>query len=86
MTETRPRGGAMSLTVAEEKQRARLLSKQPFKEGHYKFGGRVVRVRATLYPSIAWWIESVSVPSMVAVPGTREPLTQHTFGELEPFL
>lgn len=75
----------MSLSVKEERDRAKRLMGQPYREGHFRLDGKIVRVSATFYPSIAWWIETVAAPSMTAVPGTREPLTALTYARLEAF-
>lgn len=74
------------LSVKEEKERLKRLEKQPYKEGHYKLDGNIVRVSATLYPKIKWWIENISVPAFIAVPGSREELTWNIYQKLESFL
>jgi hypothetical protein len=72
-------------------ERERRLRGQPYREGHYWLGQRgeqFVKVSATLYPKIVWWIEDCAPPQSGAdtIQGTRRPLTPEDARRLEDFL
>lgn len=75
----------MSLSAKEEKQRSRALRNQPYSEGTWKLDGRFVRVSATLYPAISWWLEECEAPGIV-IADTRRPLAPDEGTRLEAWL